>query len=217
MARRLRAPRGRLGATLLVTVTLVAGEARAASVADELVREAHSPEAAHEDDLALRRYAEALTLDPTQADAYLGLGALRFRLGDVREAERVYDTGLSHVPGLAMARLGRGRVRRALGALREADDDLEAYVAATGDASVLRELAGWYAEEGRPLAQLAVWRRVLVLDEEGRGSMATRRDAQVTVRALELIVGSADPVRVPGGGAPASAVRRGIARIEGRR
>jgi tetratricopeptide (TPR) repeat protein len=217
MARGLRAFPGWLRATRLVALVLMAGDARAASVADELVREAHAHEAAHEDDLALRRYSEALALDPTQADAYLGLGALRFLLGDAREAERVYDMALSHVPGLTAAWLGRGRVRRALGELREADADLEAYIGSTGDLSVLRELAGWCAEEGRPLAELAVWRRLLLLALDGHDSPARRHEAEVTVRALELIVGSVDPVRVPGGGAPASAVRRGIARMDRRR
>ncbi len=193
--------------------------------AAELVREAHAHEAAREDDLALRRYAEALALDPTGGDAYLGLGALRLRLGDPREAARVYDLALSHIPGLPPALLGRAQARRTLGALTEADADLAAYAESTDGATdmktdgpardaALRQLAGWYAEEGRPLAQLAVWRRLLALAEEHRDD-AARKEARLTVHALELLVTGVDPVREPP--REASPVRRGMARMEKRR
>jgi tetratricopeptide (TPR) repeat protein len=137
------------------------------------------------------------------------------QLGEVREAERVYDTALSHVPDLMKARLGRGRARRALGAMSEADADVEAYVEGTGDAEALRDLAKWYAEEGRPLAELAAWRRLLTSAEE-RHDVDARKEARLTVHALELIVAGADPVREPPG-PRASLVRRGMARMEQRR
>jgi tetratricopeptide (TPR) repeat protein len=198
---------------LLLLAPLHAGAAD--SPAAELVREAHAHEAAHEEYVALRRYAEALTLDPTLETAYLGLGALRQRLGDPREAERVYDTALSHLPGLPAALLGRAKARRASGALEEADEDLDAYVRATDDAGALRLLATWYAEEGRTLAELAAWRRLRALAERGNDAPSLR-EARLTIRALELIAGSADPVRSPPGGDKASSFRRGIARIEKR-
>jgi tetratricopeptide (TPR) repeat protein len=198
-----------------LAVALSPRRAQASTVAEELVREARAHEAAHEDDLALRRYADALALDPTLADAYLGLGALRFRLGDAREAEQVYAMALSHLPGLAAAKLARARVRRTLGEVRDADADLDAYVTATNDPAAFRELAGWYGEEARPLAQLAVWRRLRVVAERTGGSVLA--EARVTVRALELIVGPVDPVRRPPGESRASAVRRGMARMERRR
>src|SRR5258706_3635607 len=87
----------------------------ASSSAAELVREARAQEAGREDELAIRRYSEALSLDPTCGDAYLGLGALRLRLGDAREAERVYSVALAHLPSLATALVGRAEARRALG------------------------------------------------------------------------------------------------------
>jgi tetratricopeptide (TPR) repeat protein len=207
-----------LGTTVALAVPSVApgGSARADTLpaAVELVREAHAHEAAHEDDLALRRYAEALSLDPTLEGAYLGLGALRQKLGDPREAERVYATALSRLPELWPALLGRAKARRALGELPAADADLETYVEATGDVAAMRLLAGWYAEEGRPLAQLAAWRKVLTCSERG-GDDRERKEARLTVHALELMVGTADPVRAPS--EQASSVRRGIARMEKRR
>src|ERR1700722_5755809 len=67
------------------------------SSAEELLREAREHEARQDDFVAIRRYTEALALDPLLGDAYLGLGALRLRRGDPREAVRVYDVALSHL------------------------------------------------------------------------------------------------------------------------
>src|SRR5262249_31673576 len=95
-----------------------------ASSADELIREARAHEAAHKDELALRRYSEALALDPTLAEAYVGLGDLRARRGDTREAERVYSVALEHVPTLKIALAGRARARWALGLHEDAELDM---------------------------------------------------------------------------------------------
>src|ERR1700722_20974902 len=95
-----------------------------ASSVTELVREARAHEAAHEDGLAARRYMEALALDPTCEEAYLGLGELRERTGEMREAERVYSVALAHAPQLKAALLGRARAERTLGARDEAEQDL---------------------------------------------------------------------------------------------
>src|ERR1700722_2711155 len=112
-----------------------------ASSVTELVREARAHQAAHEDSLAARRYMEALSLDPTCEEAYLGLGEVRERNGEMREAERVYSVALAHVPQLKIALVGRARARRSLGARDDAEQDLEAYVMTDEDTAILRELA----------------------------------------------------------------------------
>ena len=219
----IRLMRGRRRAALATLLSILpalvhpgVARADALTAAQELVREAHAHETAREYDVALRRYAQALELDPTLGDAYLGLGALRLQMGDTREAERVYDAGLSHVAPFPEAWLGRGRARRAMGELREADADVEAYAAKVDDAGALRLLASWYADEGRPIAQLATWRRLLTRAERTDDPPA-HKEARLTVHALELIVGTADPVHAPPGDAHASTVRRALARIEARR
>jgi len=181
-------------AALVAGGPVLAREAHASS-ALELVRIARAHEASREDDIALRRYMEALSLDPTCEEAYLGLGNLRARRGDLREAERVYSVALEHLPGLRAARLGRAYVRRALGARREAIDDLLAG-GGDDDPSTLRVLAGWYGEDGQTPAQLAVWRRVLAR-AEGAGDAALVREARANVRALVILVGPADPAAAP--------------------
>ncbi|MDF2697904.1 MAG: hypothetical protein K0S65_6287, partial [Labilithrix sp.] len=146
------------------------------------------------EDLALRRYMEALALDPTCEEAYLGLGSLRARRGDAREAERVYSMALEHLPGLRAARLARAHVRRSLGANVEAAEDL--LTGAEDDVAALRILASWYAEDGLRPAQLSVWRRIAVR-AEGMHDASLVHEARTMVRALVILVGTADPAASP--------------------
>lgn len=163
-------------------------------------------EAVREEEIAVRRYMEALSLDGTCAEAYLGLGALRTRGGDLREAERVYSVALERVPDLRPAYAARARVRRALGFRREAVTDL---FAGSGDeVSALRTLATWHGEDGQLPAQLATWRRLAVIAETTADS-ALAREARTTVRALVLLVGPADPASAPP--SPTSDVRAVVA------
>lgn len=182
---------------LVLAVLASAGTASStahASSALELVRLARAHEAAREEEIAVRRYMEALALDPTCDEAYLGLGALRARRGDLREAERVYTMALEHRPELRAARLARAHVRRALGLRAESEQDLLA--GAEDDASALRTLATWYGEEGQSPAQLAVWRRIAARAEATHDA-ALLHEARTTIRALVLLVGPADPAAAP--------------------
>jgi tetratricopeptide (TPR) repeat protein len=179
---------------VLVAEVLVAAPASAASSAQELVRIARAHEAARQEDLALRRYMEALALDPTCEEAYLGLGSLRARRGDLREAERVYSVALEHVPALREARTARAYVRRALGLRDEAVADLLA--GTEDDPSTLRILATWHGEDGQVPAQLAVWRRIAARAEATQDAILLH-EAKTMIRALVLLVGPADPAASP--------------------
>ncbi|MGA2450394.1 MAG: tetratricopeptide repeat protein [Polyangiaceae bacterium] len=181
-------------ASLLLSVGSL--EARATSSADELVRQAQAHELANEPDTAARRYTEALSIDPSDASAWLGLAALRLKLDDAGEAERVYTAALEHVPTLAQALAGRARARWQLGRHRAAEIDMDRYAAATDDATATRELSEWYAYDGRLPAQLALWRRMLATAMEradGRGA----REARTMVLALSVLVDGADPATAP--------------------
>lgn len=192
-------------AAALALSTWVAA-ARASSSADELVRQARTHEAAHDDDVAVRRYMEALEIDPVNEDAWLGLGALRLRLGEAAEAERVFDAALQRVPTLHRAIQGRARARWAQGRHADAESDLEAYASLEHDADALRELSTWYGTDGRTPAQLAVWRRLLVMASDD----AAQREARRMVRALVILVDRADPAAWP---IEPDAVRRGMAAV----
>lgn len=206
----------RLGArTVAAAVALAAAlhaAPAAASSADELVRIAREHEASRHDDLAVRRYMEALALDPTCEDAYLGLGALRARHGDLREAERVYDVALEHVAGFRAARTARAYVRRALGMRTEAVEDLLAGAGAEDDPAALRVLASWYAEDGQVPAQLAVWRRVAARAEATHDAVLLH-EAKTMIRALVILVGPADPAASPPDDASAASSDRALRRV----
>ncbi len=190
-------------------VLLWAALVDASSSADELVRQARAHEAVHDDDVALRRYTDALTLDRSHADAWLGLGALRMKLGEAAEAERVYDTALVQVPTLRGALEGRAHARWSLGKHAEAEADLEAYAAGNDDVIALRELADWFGADGRSPAQLATWRRLLVI-AQNRPDALLEPEARRMVRALVILVDGSDPAASP---ADPDDTRRALARI----
>ena len=164
-----------------------------ASTALDLVQIAKGYEASHQEEIALRRYMDALDLDPLCAEAYLGLGSLRARRGDLREAERVYTVALEHIPGLREARLARALVRRGQGATDEAIDDL---LGSSDELLALRTIASWYGEDGKTPAQLAIWRKILVR-AESQQLPALVKEARTMVRALVILVGPADPAAAP--------------------
>ena len=213
--------RGVIGAVLALAplafaavVSLEPRRAAASSSADELVRQARAHEAVHEDDVALRRYTEALTVDRTSADAWMGLGALRLKLGEPEEAERVYDTALAEVPTLRVALEGRARARWSLGRHADAEADLDVYASGEGkgDPVALRELADWFGADGKTPAQLATWRRLLALARDGDDA-PFEREARRMVRALVILVDGADPAASP---VAPDAVRRSLAQIAAR-
>ncbi|MBX3209489.1 MAG: tetratricopeptide repeat protein [Labilithrix sp.] len=178
----------------LVAVAVAPDAEASASSALQLVQSARAHEKAQQEDLALRRYMEALSLDPTCEEAYLGLGNLRARRGDLRESERVYSVALEHLPALRAARVARAHVRRALGARTEAIDDL--LTGAESDVAALRVLATWHGEDGQIPAQLSVWRRIAAQAAASEDA-ALLREARTMVRALVILVGTADPAASP--------------------
>jgi len=172
----------------------------------ELVKIARAHETSRQEDLALRRYMDALALDPTCDEAYLGLGALRARRGDLREAERVYTVALEHRPQLRSARTARAFVRRAIGATDDAIDDLLA--SADDEVVALRTISSWHGEDGQAPAQLAIWRR-LAVRAETTGDVALRNEARTMIRALAVLIAPADPVFAPPD--ETNAIRRSLA------
>jgi tetratricopeptide (TPR) repeat protein len=193
----------------VLATSLLAPVAFASSSSDELVRQARAHEAAHDDDVAVRRYMEALSIEPTNADAWMGLATLRMRLGDIAEAERVYSSAIDRIPSLYGALEGRARARWALGRHSDAETDLAAYATIEGNAAALRELAGWYGLDGRAPAQLAIWRRLLAMALD-QVDAASEREARRMVRALVIVVDGADPASSP---VAPDATRRALAAI----
>jgi hypothetical protein len=192
---------------LAFAIVLLAPKLASASSCVELVRLAEAHESAHEDDLAVRRYTEAVTLDATCQRGWLGLAALRLRHGDGREAERVATVGLEHIPTLHALLVSLARARWLQGRREDAERDLESFIERASPEegrAALRELSGWYASEGKTPAQLGVWRRLLTLAADE----ASQKEARTMIRALVVLVSPADPVTAP---PYASPVRRAAA------
>lgn len=175
---------------------LVSSEAQATTSSDELVRQARVQEAAHEPDIAARRYMDALSVDPLSASAWIGLGSLRMMLDDPEEAERVYTAAIDHIPTLAPALAGRARARWKLGKHRAAEIDMQRYTDETSDQGAMRELSSWYSTDGRLPAELALWRRLQAM-AIGRDDSVAVGEARPMILALMLLVSTADPVSQP--------------------
>jgi len=191
----------RAGTLAALAFSFFVGVPAHASSCDDLVQSARAHESRGEPDVALRQYNDAVSLDPTCGNGWLGLGALRARTGDLAEAERVYNTALSHLPTLTSAIAGRARSRWQLGRTGEAEVDMRRYIEASFGSDVrsaldgLVELASWYGAINRAPAQLASWRRVASLAHGHDDALETR--ARATIAALVLVVGPADPVTHP--------------------
>jgi tetratricopeptide (TPR) repeat protein len=179
---------------LALLASFIGKPSLASPSSEELVRQAREHEAAKEDDIAARRYTEALTLDARDSSAWLGLGELRLRTGEPREAERVYTAALARLPSLASALEGRARALWTLGRRLDAEDDLGRYAEATRDPGAYRRLAEWLGAEGRIPAELAVWRYLRVVFADSDDTVA---EARRMIRALTRIVDCADPASSP--------------------
>ncbi len=199
-------------AFLLVATTASAAHANEGSI--DLVRQGQIHEACNELTSALRSYTDALSLDPTSKDAYLGLARVRLHLGEPREAEVVYSTALAHVPNLVEALLGRAHARRALGARDLADRDLSDYAKLTGSVDAWKELARWYGEEGRFTAELSVWRNLLDV-AEAHSDAALEASATSELRALVILSKPTDSAAYPATNDLTRAVLARIARRGG--
>jgi tetratricopeptide (TPR) repeat protein len=194
----------------LALASLVASlPARATTESDDLVQRAREHEAAHDDYLAARRYTEAIEIDSRNAAAYLGLAEVRMRLGEAHAAEIVYTAALRHLPLLHQALRGRSRARWAQGRHDEAETDLASFATMENDAAAWRDLAKWFGDDGQTPAQLATWRKIFAM-ATARGDEAAVREARAMVRALQMLVGPADPASSPAGDDP---TRDALARI----
>jgi tetratricopeptide (TPR) repeat protein len=145
------------------------------------------------DELAARRFAEAIQIDPTYGPAYLELAAVRERSGDLREAERTYDVAIGRVPDFADALRARAALLHRLGEGGREIADLEAAARLTDAPDVFRELAQRHVAEGAWPAALATWRRILALAEK-TGDESLAREANTQIRGLVVLCGDLDPV-----------------------
>jgi len=163
------------------------------STARELTRQGREHAKNGQDELAARRFAEAIQLDPTYGQAYLELAAVRERLGDFREAERTYEVAIGRVPEFAEALRARAALLHRMGESVREIADLETAARLTDAPDILSELAQRHVEDGAWPAALATWRKLLALAEKA-GDESLTRQANTQIRALVVLCGELDPV-----------------------
>jgi tetratricopeptide (TPR) repeat protein len=212
------------GAALaLLLATVAPGRARADSpaggpwtsgAAAELTRQGKDHVVRGNEELAVRRFVEAIEIDPTFGPAYLELGAARERAGDFAEAERTYNVAIEHVPQFLLAFSARAALLHRMGRLDRELSDLETIVRLAESADVLRDLARRYVEDRAWPAALATWRRMLALEEK-LGDERAQREATIQIRALVILCAELDPVA--GGASSRDWVRRAEASVARRR
>ncbi|HEX9295676.1 MAG TPA: tetratricopeptide repeat protein [Polyangiaceae bacterium] len=192
-------PRRLLAPSIVVFLALFVSAARAdsggwgSSTAQELTRQGREHVKNGHDELAARRFAEAVQIDPTYGPAYLELAAVRERSGDLREAERTYDVAIGRVPDFAGALRARAALLHRLGEGGREIADLEAAARLTDTPDVFRELAQGHVADGAWPAALATWRKIQALAEKV-GDEQLAREANTQIRGLVVLCGELDPV-----------------------
>lgn len=138
---------------------------------------------------ALRALTEAIRMDPTYGPAFMHLGALRERMADPAEAEKVYTRAVRIRESASDALAARGRLRRRQNRVQEAMRDLEAALELNpGDVAKLNVLASWYVERRAWPAALGVWRRILAVESNEDATKLAR----IQVLALSSLAGPTD-------------------------
>lgn len=184
--------------TAVTVVDQAPSQASPSSSAELLVSQGKAREAEGDEVTAIKRYSDALAMDPTAEGAYLALGALRAKRGELYEAEEVYALCVQRVPSSVDAVLARAHVRRLRGRLPYAADDLARAQAMIGhpaterEIALLREVVALKREQREPAAELAAWRRLLSIGQ-ARVDGALVKEASLQARALGIFVGDIDP------------------------
>jgi tetratricopeptide (TPR) repeat protein len=190
------------------------GSAWARDTAVELVRQGLEHARNGDDELAARRFMDAIQLEPTLGPAYLELASVRERSGDLREAERTYDVAIRSVPGFVAAFRRRAAVLHRLGDAVHELADLEEAARLTDEPDVLLDLARRHVEDRAWPAALATWRKVLA-KTEAKGDRRLVEDARIQIRALGILCSELDPVSE--GASSRDWVRRAEASVAKRR
>jgi len=169
-----------------------------ASSAALLISQGKQKEADGDELTALKRYADAVAMDPTSEEAYLALGALRTRRGELSEAEEVYSAAMKRIPASVELVFGRARSRRLWGRHALAAEDLTRALMMVGSAgssreiTIVREVIALKREQKEPAAELSGWRRLLAIAKQ-TNDVALAKEASLQVRALGIFVGDVDP------------------------
>jgi tetratricopeptide (TPR) repeat protein len=114
---------------------------------------------------AIEAYRQALELNPDAAGAWVNLGTLSYRQGELQEAETCYRQALRISPNYALAHFNLGNICEELDRLQEAVEHYQIAINLQNTyADAHYNLALVYERQGEPMLAAKHWRTYLKLD-----------------------------------------------------
>lgn len=133
-------------------------------------------------DEARQAYQRAVELNPDAAGAWLNLGTLLYRDGDLRAAEKHYRRASEIAPAYALAHFNLGNVCEELD---RPNDAIQAYEEAlrheAGYADAHYNLALVYERQGEPMRAAKHWRAYLILDPKSPWAGIARQQLRALI------------------------------------
>lgn len=140
----------------------------------------------------LEAYGKALDLNPRAAGAWINIGTVHYRQGDLSKAEYSYRQALKVFPEYTLAHFNLGNVCEETGRLEEAAEYYNAVVALDDSyADAHYNLALIQERLDHPMDAAKHWRRYLKLDASSPWSNIARRQLDTLLQVTEG--GAAEP------------------------
>lgn len=134
----------------------------------------------------IEAYTKALELNPKAAGAWINIGTVHYREGDLREAEFSYRQGLKAYPEYALAHFNLGNICEEMGRLEEADEHYNAAIALDdGYSDAHYNLALVKERLDQPMAAAKHWRCYLNLDPASPWSHVARQQLDTLLKVTK--------------------------------
>ena len=138
-----------------------------------------------DDEGAMNAYERALELNPDAAGAWVNIGTLRYRRGDLAEAERCYREALRTSPHYPLAHFNLGNISEETSRLDEAIECYELALRLQPNyADAHYNLALVYERQREPMRAAKHWREYLQLDSSSPWSRIARQQLDTLLQVM---------------------------------
>ena len=138
-----------------------------------------------DDEGAMNAYERALELNPDAAGAWVNIGTLRYRRGDLPEAERCYREALRTSPHYPLAHFNLGNISEETSRLDEAIECYELALRLQPNyADAHYNLALVYERQREPMRAAKHWREYLQLDSSSPWSRIARQQLDTLLQVM---------------------------------
>lgn len=135
-----------------------------------------------DDDAAIEAYHHALALNPEAAGSWVNIGTLRYRRGELQEAEGCYREALKSSPNYPLAHFNLGNICEELGRFDEAINYYKLALRLQPTyADAHYNLALVFERRGEPMLAVKHWREYLRLDSTSPWARIARQQLKVLV------------------------------------